>query len=121
MENKTTSEVNAAESEPRAMTEAEAAAYLEKVDKESQTRKFKGFMLQLLNLLCVIVTLYHLYVSFMGPPPVHKHRSLHVGMMLVLAFLMYPMGKFASRRKMAFYDWIFCGLSIAIPVYIWFD
>ena len=127
MENKNKNEAAVPEeaaanyNEPNTIDEAATAAYLEKVDKESQTRKFSGIMLRFFFWLCVAVTLYHLYVSAFGPPPVHKHRSLHVGLMLALAFLMYPACQKASRKKVAFYDWIFCALALVIPVYIWAD
>jgi len=103
------------------MSEAQAMAYLEEVDKESQTRNLTGIVKQIFYWACVIVSFYHLYTAFRGTPPVHMHRSLHVGMMLALGFIMYPISKKASRKKVAFYDWILCALSIAIPVYIWMN
>jgi len=103
------------------MSEAQAMAYLEEVDKESQTRNLTGIVKQIFYWACILVSFYHLYTAFRGTPPVHMHRSLHVGMMLALGFIMYPICKKASRKKVAFYDWIFCALSIAIPVYIWMN
>ena len=101
------------------MSEAQAMAYLEEVDKESQTRSLSGIIQKIFYWACVLVSFYHLYTAFRGTPPVHMHRSLHVGMMLALGFILYPISKKASRKKVAFYDWIFCALAIAIPVYIW--
>ena len=103
------------------MSEAQAMAYLEEVDKESQTRNLTGIVKNIFYWACILVSFYHLYTAFRGTPPVHMHRSLHVGMMLALGFVMYPISKKASRKKVAFYDWILCALSIAIPVYIWMN
>jgi TRAP transporter 4TM/12TM fusion protein len=103
------------------MSEAQAMAYLEEVDKESQTRSLTGIVKHIFYWACILVSFYHLYTAFRGTPPVHMHRSLHVGMMLALGFIMYPIGKRASRKKVAIYDWIFSALAIAIPVYIWMN
>ena len=100
---------------------AEALARAEERDKESQTRKLTGVLQTILFWICVIITFYHLYTAYAGAPPVHMHRSLHVGMMLFLAFAFFPAGKKLSRKKVPFYDWILCALSLAIPIYIWTD
>jgi TRAP transporter 4TM/12TM fusion protein len=105
----------------KTLTEEEAMAYLEEVDKESQTRSVIGIVKQVFYFACIAVSLYHLYTAFAGTPPVIMHRSLHAGSMLALGFILYPIGKKASRKKVAFYDWIFCGLALAIPFYIWFN
>ncbi|MCL2233016.1 MAG: TRAP transporter permease [Treponema sp.] len=100
---------------------AETIARVEELDKESQTRKFTGILQILFFLSCVMVTLYHLYVAVSVPPPIHMHRSLHVGMMLFLTFFFFPMHKKASRKRVAIYDWVLCALSLGIPIYIWVD
>jgi len=121
LETKNTQEAAAAQGEHEIIKQEQVQDYLEKVDKESQTRGFSGFMKHFFYGLCIAVTLYHLYVSVMGTPPVHIHRSLHVGMMLVLAFIMYPMRKKASRKKVAIYDWALCALALFVPIFIWSD
>lgn len=95
---------------------------LEKFDKESKTRKFgsKGFE-QLVYWTAIIIALYHFITSFLGYPATHLHRSLHVGMMLVMAFVLYPATKKSSRSKMAWYDYLFSALAMAVVVYIWSD
>ncbi|MDR1802152.1 MAG: TRAP transporter large permease subunit, partial [Treponema sp.] len=105
----------------KTLTEAEAMAYLEEVDKESQTRNLTGIIKQFFYFACIAVSLYHLYTAVAGSPPVVMHRSLHVGMMLALGFIMYPFGKKASRKKVAIYDWVFFVLALAIPFYIWYN
>ncbi len=54
-------------------------------------------------------------------PETLKHRSLHVSMILILAFAMYPATKKASRKKIAWYDYIPTALSAAVPLYMWLD
>ncbi|MDD4085424.1 MAG: TRAP transporter permease [Acholeplasmataceae bacterium] len=93
-----------------------------KLDKESATRIFSSDkMKKLLYLIAVVVSCYHLYTAFFGPPVTLKHRSLHVAMMLSMAFIMYPFSPKASNKSVAWYDWIFVTLSCAVPFYVWTD
>lgn len=42
-------------------------------------------------------------------------------MILILAFAMYPATKKASRKIIAWYDYILIALSAAVPLYMWLD
>ena len=64
---------------------------LEQVDRESKTRKFLGVLQKVFLAACFLIALYHLYTAAFGPPLTLKHRSLHVAMMLALAFAPYAM------------------------------
>ena len=92
---------------------------LEQVDRESKTRKFAGAFGKAFLIACFLIALYHLYTAAFGPPLTLKHRSLHVAMMLSLAFALYPVGKLGSRKKIPWYDWILIALAFAAPLYIW--
>lgn len=93
---------------------------IESLDKESATRKLGGGLEKTLYTLAVAVSLYHLYTAAFGPPLTLKHRSLHVAMMLVMTFIMYPISSKSKYKKtVAWYDWVFVALSCAAPVYIW--
>ena len=93
---------------------------IEDLDKEASTRKLENpLMARLFYLGCVAVTLYHMITSYIGAPNVLKHRSLHVGMMLIMGFVMYPFGKKSSYKRVSPLDWILIALSAAIPVYMW--
>ena len=46
------------------------------------------------RVFAIIVTLYHLvFASGLYMPETLKHRSIHVGMILILAFMLYPATK----------------------------
>ncbi|GAB7140630.1 TRAP transporter permease [Deferribacterales bacterium RsTz2092] len=94
---------------------------IESFDKEARVRTLnEPFIKKLFYWTCIIVTLYHLITSFWGTPVVLKHRSLHVAMMLVLSFFMYP----SSGKKMgsvSVLDWGLMLLSAAVPIYVWYD
>lgn len=91
---------------------------IKKLDKESTTRSFSGVMKRIFFVLCLLVSLYHLYTATFGPPLTLIHRSIHVSMMLVLTFLMYPMCKKSSFTTPSVLDWILAALSLAAPIYI---
>lgn len=91
---------------------------IKKLDKESTTRTFSGMMKKIFFVLCVLVSLYHLYTATFGPPLTLIHRSIHVSMMLVLTFLMYPLCKSSSFTKPSILDWLLVALSLTSPIYI---
>lgn len=111
---------NAAETE---MTEEEKQKLLEQFDKESKTRKFGSPVLKkVYRVFAIIVTLYHLvFASGLYMPETLKHRSIHVGMILILAFMLYPATKKASRKVIAWYDYVLIALSAAVPIYMCMD
>jgi len=100
----------------------EQVRIIEKYDKEQKTRTFdKQMLIKLLYWACIAVSLYHFITSFAGTPATLKHRSLHVGMMLFLSFVLYPFNDKISRNKLPFYDIMLCILSLCIPLYVWAD
>lgn len=112
--------VSAADSE---MSEEEKEKLLEQFDKESKTRKFGSPALKkAYRIFAIIVTLYHLiFASGLYMPETLKHRSIHVGMILILAFALYPATKKASRKVIAWYDYVLMALSAAVPIYMCMD
>lgn len=95
---------------------------MRKIDKESATRIFSGqSMKKFFYILAVLVSLYHLYTATFGPPVTLKHRSLHVGMMMAMGFMMYPFSKKSDFGKVSIIDWFWVLLSCSIPVYVWAD
>ena len=111
---------NTAETE---MSEEEKQKLLEQFDKESKTRKFGSPVLKkVYRVFAIIVTLYHLvFASGLYMPETLKHRSIHVGMILILAFMLYPATKKASRKVIAWYDYVLIALSAAVPIYMCMD
>ena len=71
---------------------AKGAEVMEKYEKESRTRKFSvDWMNRLIYFLCLAFTLYHLaYASGIRLLQMVniKHHAIHVGLVLVLGFLL---------------------------------
>ncbi len=102
--------------------DGKGAEIMEKYEKESRTRTFDtGWLKKLIYFLCLAFTLYHLaYASGIRALQMVniKHHAIHVGLILVLGFALYPAFKKASRKKIAWYDWIFVAASAVMPVYV---
>lgn len=101
---------------------SKGAEIMEKYEKESRTRKFEASWLnKLVYFLCLAFTLYHLaYASGIRILQMVniKHHAIHVGLVLVIGFLLYPAFKKSSRKKVAWYDWILFALSAIMPIYV---
>ncbi len=95
---------------------------LREYDKEADVRDLENpFASRIFHLLCIAVALYHFVTSLIGTPVVLEHRSLHVGMMLMLGFIMYPFGSKSSRKGVSAGDGLLILLSAAVPLYVWID
>ncbi|MCK9546998.1 MAG: TRAP transporter permease [Sphaerochaeta sp.] len=102
--------------------QAQQAAILEQYEKESKTRSFEGFLLaQIVYWLSVGIALYHFITSFIGYPATHLHRSAHVGMMIFMAFFLYPARSKGSRKTLPWYDVVLGLLAVSVAVYVWVD
>jgi TRAP transporter 4TM/12TM fusion protein len=98
-------------------------AYIE--EDEGATNKVGGTLGKILMALAIGVTLFHLYAAVAGSFPFHAFpivptyllRPLHVGMVLMLSFLLFPMLK-SMRHRVTLLDWAFALASVAIIGYI---
>ena len=101
---------------------AKGAEIMEKYEKESRTRKFEAnWVNKLVYFLCLAFTLYHLaYASGIRLLQMVniKHHAIHVGLVLVIGFLLYPAFKKSSRKKVVWYDWLLFALSAIMPIYV---
>jgi TRAP transporter 4TM/12TM fusion protein len=75
---------------------------------------------------CIAVTLalYHLFTAYYGEPTSLAHRSLFVTFILVLIFLVYPLGGGSWSERSNWFiliDFAFITCSIAIEAYILYD
>lgn len=104
------------------MIEAQQNELLEKFDKESKTRKFENkYLAKAIYWIAILIASYHFITSFIGYPATHMHRSLHVAMMLFMAFFLYPANKKSSMHKIAWYDIVLALASLSVAIYVWSD
>ncbi|NBY07573.1 MAG: TRAP transporter large permease subunit, partial [Betaproteobacteria bacterium] len=84
--------------------------------EEGAANKFKGWAAVLVTLLAVAMSVFHLYTAY-AIVPTQILRPIHVGMVLFLCFLMFPISN-AYRHRIMWWDWIAGALSIAVVVYL---
>ena len=91
---------------------------LEKYDRESVTRRLKsGWDKQLIGVIAVFYSLFHLYITFY-PMPTLLQRAIHVAVGCALIFLIYPSGKRSRRDQIAWYEWLWVAAALAGAGYL---
>ena len=96
-------------------------AILEKYDRESITRHItQGPVKYIIAAICILYSLFHLYITF-NPMPSLLQRSVHVGVGFALIFLIFPASKKSSRKRVAWYDWIWFLLSLSGMTYLIYE
>jgi len=100
------------------VTEAEVQAVMEKYDRESVTRNYKNWIKWLVFGVCILFSLVQLYAAFTGRVAATQLRPLHLGFVMTLVFLIYPVTKSARRDKLPIYDAILAVIAMAVCLYI---
>ncbi|MBE5781677.1 MAG: TRAP transporter permease [Clostridiales bacterium] len=101
-----------------AATEAEVQAVMEKYDRESVTRHHKKWAKWLVFAVCIIFCLVQLYSAFTGRVAATQLRPLHLGFVMSLVYLIYPVTKKSPRDKLPIYDLILAALAMGVCLYI---
>ena len=66
----------------------------------------------------VIIGMFHLYTSIFGAFEAFLQRNIHLGLVLPLAFILYPMTKKSPDDSVPFYDWILGVISTFPAIYV---
>ncbi|MEN9329023.1 MAG: hypothetical protein RLZZ484_211, partial [Pseudomonadota bacterium] len=93
---------------------AKAESYIEA--EEGAANKFRGALAVLVTLLAVGMSVFHLYTAY-AIVPTQVLRPLHVGMVLFLCFLMFPVSA-RYRHRIMVWDWVAALLSVAVVWYL---
>ncbi len=91
-----------------------AEAYIE--EEEGAANRLAGWLGNFVKLVAVVMSVFHLYSAY-AIVPTQVMRSVHVGFVLFLAFLLFPVGK-RFRHRIMWWDWIAALLSIAVVLYV---
>ncbi len=75
----------------------------------------------LVTVLTVGLACFHLYTSFFGLLPAMQQRSFHIGFVMFLIFLLYPMKKSSPVDRPSSMDWLLAGASIICTFYIFLN
>lgn len=106
------------------LTEEERQALLQKLDKESSYRNLDGLWGKITTGILLCFTLFQIYsaifpsISPIFPPvPTQILRMVHLGFVVVVAYLLYPATSKASREKIVWYDYILAALFFVVIAY----
>ncbi|MDO5721129.1 MAG: TRAP transporter permease [Actinomycetaceae bacterium] len=92
---------------------------LAKFDRESRLREIQWKpAATAVSIVAIMLSLYHMYTSYFGTPPILQHRAIHVAAILTLGFALYPPYKSANRYKIPVYDLVLIVASISTAVYV---
>lgn len=89
-----------------------------KYDKESSFRTFKGWLEIFIKILCILFSAFHLYTAAMGQYPPQIQRSIHLGFVLVLIYLLYPARATGCKHSLNWYDIFLAAAGAAVCGYI---
>ena len=94
-------------------------------EEEGATNRFGGVLATAITAFAVFVSVFHLYAAVAGSPPftntpiiaTYLLRPLHVGMVLALIYMLFPMAP-GLRNRINPLDWICAALSLLVIGYI---
>jgi len=78
----------------------------------------------LISGLAISFSLYQFFTGYFPAPEAHLHRSIHLNILLILSFLLWPLGRKSWRDKFNFFTVIDIAcivLVIAIQVWVSYD
>ncbi len=86
---------------------------MSKFDRESAFRTLSGLRGLIISGVCVLFSLLQLYSTWYIIPSTHM-RPLHLGIVVMLAFLLYPARRKSPKDRLPWYDLLLALLSLAI-------
>jgi TRAP transporter 4TM/12TM fusion protein len=84
--------------------------------EEGAANKLKGWLAVFVTLTAFAMSVFHLYTAY-AIVPTQTLRPVHVGFVLFLCFLVFPLAP-RFRHRIMWWDWLAAALSIAIVVYL---
>lgn len=91
---------------------------LKEKSEVAQDRKLYGKIATAVMVIAVFTSLFHIWLNSFSLMIAIKKNAIHLGLMLGLAFLMYPASKRSPQDKPSKLDWVLCFLGVAVGVYI---
>lgn len=95
--------------------------HLEDADELSKTRKLGNSLWgNIIKTAAIVLSLFHLYTAGFGTLPLVQQRSFHLGLVLFVLYLLFPISKKSSRKRMNIIDPILAVISLAANFYVYF-
>ncbi len=86
---------------------------------ETTMHGLKGWAVPVIFWIGIIFSAYQIYTAAYSPLSSLVMRSLHVGFLLLMAFLLHRVTRSADRSRVPWYDWILGGVAFALAFYHW--
>ena len=99
-----------------AAAQEEVDAIMQKYDRESAFRTLTGFRGAILSVILILFSMLQLYSTWRIIPSTHM-RPIHLGIVLMLAYLLYPARRKSRKDRLPWYDAVLAVLSLAIYLY----
>ena len=90
--------------EVRVLTQEETDAIMQKFDRESNIRQFTGIPNYIINGLLCAFALYIFWVTLIGNVPEQARRTIFLGSLVFLGFLLFPIRK-GDTKKVNYIPW----------------
>ena len=84
--------------------------------EEGAANKLKGWLGIFVTAVAFTMSVFHLYTAY-AIVPTQTLRPIHVGFVLFLCFLVFPVAS-RFRHRIMWWDWLAAALSIAVVVYL---
>ncbi|MBU0589800.1 MAG: TRAP transporter fused permease subunit [Gammaproteobacteria bacterium] len=84
--------------------------------EEGAANKLKGWLNVFVVAVAFVMSVFHLYTAY-GIVPTQTLRPIHVGFVLFLCFLMFPVAP-RFRHRIMWWDWLAAALAIGVVVYL---
>lgn len=81
-------------------------------------RNLEGRTDKLMYWYIVLIGLFHIYTSMFGAFESYLQKNIHLGLVLPLAFIMYPMTRKSPKDRVPFYDWILAVLAMVPSLFV---
>ena len=96
--------------------QSEVDAIMQKYDRESAFRTLTGLRGLILSAVLILFSLLQLYSTWRIIPSTHM-RPIHLGIVLMLAYLLYPVRRKSPKDRLPWYDAALALLSLAVYLY----
>ena len=85
-------------------------------EEEGRTNKLRGWLGIFVAAVAIVMSLFHLYSAY-AIVPTQVMRPVHVGFVLFLVYLLFPVAQ-RYRHRIMWWDWVIAFAAIAIVTYI---
>ena len=96
------------------VNQAELEAIMNKYDRESAFRVLPDFRGKAIGVICVLFSIIQLYNTF---NPITFIRPLHLGLVMLLGFLLYPAKRTSSKTTLPWYDIALAVIAFGVCFY----